>query len=153
MDKEIAKERVKVAEQERLANVVNDGVVVVEVDGEPLLPASGTSDKPTTADELVVGKRAVDFHPNALHDPDSPHPAQAIHHVAAVHSSHSSHGHTPTSPHSCASPHGAPMLDLRGNSGKTHGDCQHLHTPHTRPLRPPPRTPPARQVPTSRRAT
>ena len=135
MDKEIAKGREKVAEQERLANVVNDGVVVLEVDGEPLLPESaaattaGVSDKHATADEAATaGRRAVDFHPNALHDPESPHPV--MHHsIVSLHSSHSTHGHTPTSPHSVVSAGAQPMLDLRGN-GKGHGDAN-IFIPHT----------------------
>ena len=140
MNKEIAKGKRREEEAERLAGVENDGVVVVEVDGEPLLPHSahtsggaGASDKPSLAaphdTAAMGGKRQVDFHPNALHDPDSPHPAvsSVVHHAVV---SHSTHGHTPTSPHSLASPHsGMPMLDLRG-AGKAHGDAL-IFMPHT----------------------
>ena len=173
MEKEIAKEREKVAEQERIANIINDGVVVVEVDGEPSIHTTDNNnnssddgghggtfavmDRSAAAvggDVITGGKRAVDFHPNALHDPDSPHPAPAIHHISAVlHSTHTgSHGQTPTSPHSLASPHhgsntgghNGPMLDLRGAGGKTHGDANifisstldhtthHHHHPHAK---------------------
>ena len=128
MDKEIAKGREKVAEKERLANEANDGVVVVEVDGEPLLSetaakGAAASDKTSAAEEAAMAsKRVVDFHPNALHEPDSPHPLPVIPHAITTHPNQSTHGHhtptTPLSPHSAAA---MPMLDLRGN-GKAHAD-------------------------------
>ena len=166
MEKEIRREAEKVAEQERIANIINDGVVVVEVDGDdggPVLPttngtATASSSSPhikampaiDTTTTAAAAKRAVDFHPNALHDPESPHPASAaaagavavgvgVHHSivhSLVHSNHSSHGQTPASPHSLASPHhgggggGLPVLDLRGSSAKLHGDAN-IFIPHT----------------------
>ena len=105
-------------EQEKLQARDDEAVTVIEV---------ADSSSPLTVKE-------AHFHPNALHDPESPHPhAQLPSSPAAVTGAllpHSLHSNTPTSPQSLHSPVSLPGLDLR-HMGQQKAGEQNVFIAHT----------------------